>query len=86
MNIFRKLWSLAALIAAIDFMADPNRGIRNAFRVAATPGPNFFERGAHPKRKLPDPLSEAEAKRLQREGLETLRKAALANQQALDVQ
>lgn len=84
MSIFKKLWSLAALIAAIDFMADPNRGIRNAFRVAATPGPRFFEKGNKPKRPLADPLSPSEAKRLQQEGLDTLRKASLANEQAVE--
>lgn len=83
MKLLGKLWGLAMLIAWIDFIANPHKGIRDAFRVAATPGPNFFAREARrPKQKLPDPLSEAEAIRLQKEGLATLERLQKANREA----
>lgn len=82
MGIFRKLWALAAVIAAVDYMASPSKSVEKAFRVAASPGPRLFRRGAE-GRRIPEPGSPSENERLREEGLKTLERAARANQESL---
>ena len=81
MGIFRKLWTLAALVAALDFIASPSKSVDTAFRVATSSGPRFYDRGKTARRVIPPDFS-AEIDRFQKEGLETLEKVVRRNANA----
>lgn len=79
------MWSFAFWFGLVTFVANPEKAMKDAFKVARSPGPQFSN-ASFPKKseiRFEDLTSDVELERLRQEGLRTIEQAQRMNAASL---